>query len=176
MAMASAQRYWTLEELHALPDDGNKYELIHGELFVSPSPAPRHEVILARLREILMPYVKREKLGLVLARGAMRRTDSEVEPDLTVLHVDAGLEWEAMPLPSLVVEAHSPRSRKYDAGKKRGFYLELVIPEYWMIDGERRVITVVRPGEKDRVVTDSLTWHPPGAREPLVFSIAELFA
>ena len=82
--MASAQRYWTLEEFDALPDDGNRYELIHGELFVSPAAALPHELIIARLRDILIPYAKRERLGYVFGRGVIRSQDSSVEPDLTV--------------------------------------------------------------------------------------------
>ncbi|MDB4875265.1 MAG: hypothetical protein JWM41_1711 [Gemmatimonadetes bacterium] len=46
MHMATRTKRWTLEELHSLPDDGNKYELVDGELFVTPAPTPRHETIL----------------------------------------------------------------------------------------------------------------------------------
>lgn len=175
MPMATSQRYWTLEDLHAFPEDGTKREVIHGELFVSPIPAPRHEKILARLNRILLPYVEREKLGDVLHRGGVRTADSEVEPDLMVLHLDPNLEWEAMPLASLVVEVHSPDSRGYDGGKKRNFYIEHGIPEYWMIDGKRRTITVVRPGTVDRVVSETMTWHPAGATTSLEFRVEALF-
>src|SRR4051812_45596473 len=65
MRMATEIKRWTLEELHSLPDDGNKYELIHGELFVTPAPSNDHETVLARLSELLFPYVRANKLGLV---------------------------------------------------------------------------------------------------------------
>lgn len=176
MAMASAQRYWTLEEFDALPDDGNRYELIHGELFVSPAAALPHELIIARLRDLLIPYAKRERLGYVFGRGVIRSHDSSVEPDLTVVHADSTLDWTTLPVPSLVVEVHSPRSRKYDTGKKRNYYLERGMPEYWLVDGKRKTITVVRPGVTDSVITETMSWHPHSASEALVFAIAELFA
>jgi Uma2 family endonuclease len=85
------------------------------------------------------------------------------------------LGWEDLPRPSLVVEVHSPGSRSYDAGKKRRFYLEENVAEYWMIDGKRRTITVVRPGEEDRVVSDVMTWQPAHATSSLTFSADALF-
>ena len=54
--MAST-KVWTLEELDALPEDGNKYELVRGELFVTPPPTYDHETILARLTRLIEPYV-----------------------------------------------------------------------------------------------------------------------
>lgn len=56
MQMAAQAGAWTLQQLHALPDDGNKYELVDGELFVTPAPTNRHEQILARLTRILSPF------------------------------------------------------------------------------------------------------------------------
>ena len=53
--MPATTKVWTLEELHSLPDDGNKYELIRGELFVTPAPTNDHETISARLTRLLDP-------------------------------------------------------------------------------------------------------------------------
>jgi Uma2 family endonuclease len=61
--MATVTKQWTLEEVHSLPDDGNKYELVRGELFVTPPPIDPHETIGARLARLLDPYVEKEKLG-----------------------------------------------------------------------------------------------------------------
>ncbi len=55
MHMATQLTRWTLAELHRLPDDGNKYELVRGDLFVTPPPTDAHETILARLTRILDP-------------------------------------------------------------------------------------------------------------------------
>ena len=65
MHMATNLKRWTLEELHRLPDDGNKYELVRGDLFVTPPPNDGHETILARLTAVLTPYVLAQQLGLI---------------------------------------------------------------------------------------------------------------
>src|SRR5512138_944881 len=112
MSMPSrVQKKWTLEELDSLPDDGNKYELIHGDLFVTPAPTQSHETILARLTRILDPYVGANDLGYVYRPRAVIIVgdDTEVEPDLTVRQPpeDASAGWASVPLPILVVEVIS---------------------------------------------------------------------
>ena len=85
MLMALATRAWTLAELDRLPDDGNKYELVEGELFVTPAPSPAHERLSSVLYSILLPYVRKERLGdIYTPRAVVRTNGSEVEPDLTV--------------------------------------------------------------------------------------------
>ncbi|MGQ0537659.1 MAG: Uma2 family endonuclease, partial [Gemmatimonadaceae bacterium] len=109
--MATATKRWTLEELHSLPDDGNKYELINGELLVTPPPTDEHETIIARLSRILDPYVAKHGLGLVYRpRSVVRTEGSEVEPDLMVRQPQGHrkAKWESAPIPSLVVEVLSP--------------------------------------------------------------------
>ena len=85
MVMPAATKRWTLEELHSLPYDGNKYELIHRELCVTPPPSPGHDITIARLTALLIPYVVRHALGLVFhPRSVIRWRGSEAEPDLMV--------------------------------------------------------------------------------------------
>ncbi len=180
MPMAHPQRKrWTLEEVHALPEDGNKYELVDGELWVTPAPSNRHETILTRLDRILAPYVWAQRLGDVYPPRAVFRIgrEVEVEPDRAVRqpHPDPDGSWETAPRPILVVEVVSPSSRRRDYGKKRDLYLEKGIPEYWIVDGDRRIITVVQPGRDAVVVSDRLTWAPAAASEPLTFDVGPLF-
>lgn len=86
MRMAELTHRWTIAELYRLPDDGNKYELVRGELFVTPPPTDWQETIGARLTRILDPYVAAHGLGLVYHPRAVVRIgeDTEVEPDLMV--------------------------------------------------------------------------------------------
>ncbi|HEY2165238.1 MAG TPA: Uma2 family endonuclease, partial [Gemmatimonadaceae bacterium] len=85
MQVAIKTKLWTLDDLHSLPDDGNSYELVRGELFVTPAPTGQHESILAALSALLTPYVVENRLGLVYRpRAVFRFEDSEVEPDLMV--------------------------------------------------------------------------------------------
>ena len=178
MHMATELKRWTLEELHSLPDDGNKYELIHGELFVTPPPADEHETILARLTRLLDRYVHANELGHVYhPRSVFRFEGSEVEPDLMVRQEARGIgnEWETAPKPILIVEVLSPSTRRRDREQKKVFYTEARVAEYWLVDPEAKAITVVRPGEENRVVDTTLTWHPAGVLEPLTLRVVEVF-
>jgi len=65
MGMA-APTYWTADMVRALPEDGNRYEVVYGELLVTPAPRPWHEVLVARLIERLSQYLRREPVGIVL--------------------------------------------------------------------------------------------------------------
>lgn len=178
MVMATVAKQWTLAEVHSLPDDGNKYELVRGELFVTPPPTYSHEAIGARLAALVVPYVMREGLGLTFQGHAVVRYDgSEVGPDLMVRaeHRDPDAGWDNAPVPILIVEIASPSTRRRDREQKRSLYLDAGVAEYWMIDPERRAVTVVRNGRPDMVVTGELTWHPTGAASPLTFAFAPLF-
>ena len=179
MSTASRDRRWTLEELHALPDDRNKYELIDGELFVTPAPTDEHERILARLHAILVPYVFAEGLGQIYRPRSVFRIGRrvEVEPDLMVRqdNQDPDGAWERAPLPSLVVEALSKRTRTHDLTRKRALYLMSGIAEYWVVDGKARTFTVFVADREPVVVSDEMTWWPAGASEPLRFALVKIF-
>ena len=178
MGMAGTEtKIWTLEEVHSLPDDGNKYELIHGELFVTPPPTDYHETIGARLTRLLDPFVAANGLGLVYRpRAVMRFEGSEVEPDLMVRkpHPRPEKDWNIAPKPSLIVEILSVYTRRRDRDQKKSFYLEARV-EYWIVDPETRTITVVRPGEPDRVEREAMSWTPAGVSATLILGFADIF-
>jgi Uma2 family endonuclease len=176
--MSMPANAWTLDELHRLPEDGNKYELIRGELFVTPPPSVDHEEVLSRLSAILTAYVEKHGLGRVYhPRAVIRFEGSEAEPDLMVRAISPGIHgnaWEALPPPLLVVEAMSPTTRRRDLVNKREYYLDAGVREYWIFDDERREVRVIRPGEPDVVARESLVWRTAAAEE-LVFEVGALF-
>ena len=177
MAVAISLKTWTLEELHSLPDDGNKYELIWGELYVTPPPTDPHETIAARLTRILDPFVAKHRLGFVYhPRAVFRYKGSEVEPDLMVRQrqTDPKADWDKAPTPILIVEIFSPTTRRRDQERKREFYLDSGINEYWMIDPDRRMVTVVRRDEPD-ITSAVVIWTPPGASASLMVNVHEIF-
>ena len=177
MPMVTASKRWTLDELHALPDDGNKYEVVRGELFVTPAPSVTHENVISRLIHLLAPYVEREALGsLYGSRAVLRFRDSEVEPDLLVRRAPPdGSPWAAAPIPSLIIEVFSPSTKRHDEIEKRDLYMDAGVGAYWMVDPVRRVIIVIRRGQENVVVTEEMSWHPEGASAPLVFALARVF-
>ena len=178
MRMATQIKRWTLEEVHSLPDDGNKYELVRGELFVTPPPGADHETILARLSRLLEPYVARHHLGFLYhPRAVLRFEGSEVEPDLMVRQASSkkNAAWEDMPLPILIVEVFSPSTRRRDQLQKRHLYMDAGIAEYWMIDAERKSITVVRRDRHDQTVRDQVLWEPLTGVPPLAVPLSAVF-
>lgn len=177
MRMARAAKEWTIAELHRLPDDGNTYELVRGALFVTPPPSVAHEDLVSALIRRLVPYVDRCGVGRVYTPHAVVQAEqSQVEPDIMVRPVAGrALRWSDLPLPILVVEILSGSTRRRDLGPKRDFYVDLGIPEYWIVNGHQRAIHVVRRGRPDVIETSSVTWHPSAAAEPLVMDVAQYF-
>jgi Uma2 family endonuclease len=175
MHMAAAGHPWTLAELERLPDDGNKYEIIDGELFVTPPPSPEHEVVLIHLNELLVPHVAKHGLGAVFRpRAVIRSGGSEAEPDLFVCARPPrpGAGWEDLPPPLLVVEVLSPTTRRRDLVAKRDFYLAAGSAEYWIIDPDERALRRVRAGRSDDVEHETFNWEPGGG---LMISVPDLF-
>jgi Uma2 family endonuclease len=181
MAVATQVKKWTLEEMHRLPDDGNKYELVRGELFVTPPPGDEHETIAAKLNRILDPYVDAHGLGLVYRpKAVMRFEGSEVEPDVMVRQPHPSRkgndsDWNTAPIPILVVEILSGYTRRRDFNQKKELYLDAGVAEYWVVDPERSQVTVVTT-QSTRVERDRLTWSPRGAGQPLTVDVAAIFS
>src|SRR5688500_7261326 len=63
MAMPNTLAGWTVPDLYRLPDDGNTYELVRGELFVTPAPSAPHQEVVSALTEVLFPYVAKHRIG-----------------------------------------------------------------------------------------------------------------
>jgi Uma2 family endonuclease len=173
----AATKVWTLEDLDALPDDNNTYELVHGELFVTPAPTNDHETIAVRLARALEPYVASNDLGYIYRpRAVIQHDGSQVEPDLMVRRPgETSLPWDKAPMPVLVAEILSPSNKRRHRQAKRAFYGEAGVPEYWIVDPITYTITSVRPGEADVVAATRLSWYPIGATEPLVVNVPGVF-
>jgi Uma2 family endonuclease len=178
MQMATKIKRWARADLDRLPDDGNTYEVVHGELFVTPPPGAPHQWIAMRLTRLLVPYVLQKSIGDVhVPRTPVIFEDSQVEPDLMVLPPmqSPPAKWESMPMPLLVVEIASSTTARRDRIAKRVLYMEAGVGEYWIVDGRARTVTVVRRDQPDMTSSDSVIWHPEGAQSPLVISLQELF-
>ncbi len=178
MLMAQTTAGWTLADLDRLPDDGNTYELVDGELLVTPAPSTGHEELATELMAILVPYVLAQRLGRVrMPRSVVQTQGSQVEPDLMVRPATPSRPqtWAEMPTPSLVVEIASRTTRRRDNEQKRSFYLRIGVAEYWIVDRETRSIRVVRPQSEDVVAKTELDWWPEGAAEPLSIDVAAYF-
>ena len=179
MGMA-APVYWTADMVRALPDDGNKYECVYGELLVSPAPRAWHEEIVTRLLVLLTEYADREKIYHAFgSRSDISWSDDTlVQPDVFVVPIAEArtLTWASMKRLELAIEVLSPSSSRADRFTKRRLYQDVRIPAYWVIDADDHEVELWTPEvrfpaiERERVV-----WHPQGAAGPCVIELAELF-
>jgi Uma2 family endonuclease len=174
-----ANHSWTREDLARLPDDGNRYEVLDGELLVTPMPMPLHQWLAFRLARALDAYVDRHRVGVVLGPSAVVWSRNELQPDVAVLPILPAalrpLHWDDLPMPLLVIEVHSPSTRSRDRGPKRAAYRSLGISEYWMVDPEISRVTVIRADGSESVCGDQLVWSPVAGVEPFVLPLHELF-
>jgi Uma2 family endonuclease len=176
----AAPVYYTAEMVRALPEDGNRYEVVRGELLVTPAPRLWHQVLVQRLSVALDQYLRANAVGLVLASPAdiSWGPDILVQPDLFVARLDEvrTLDWEGVKNLLLAIEVLSPTTARYDRFTKRRLYQEVGIPLYWIVDGDERAVEVWTPEavfpalERDRIA-----WHPEGAASPFTLELPELF-
>src|SRR6478752_2752675 len=107
MGMA-ASVYYTADMVRAMPDDGNRYEVVYGELLVTPSPRLWHQQLVGRLHVALATYLEIHPVGVVLASPAdiSWGQDVLVQPDVFVAPVEQArmLDWAAIRELLLVVE------------------------------------------------------------------------
>ena len=179
MGMA-APTYWTAEQVRALPDDGKRYEVVHGELLVTPSPRLWHQEIAARLELALGAYLHREPVGLMLHSPAdiSFSPDTLVQPDVFVIPLDQArtLQWSEIRHLLLVAEVLSPSSARADRFTKRRWYQEAHVPLYWVVDGDAHAVEVWTPETRFPVLErERLRWEPAGATRPFELDLADLF-
>ena len=179
MGMAATQTHWTVDMVQALPDDGQRHEIMDGELFVTPSPSYDHQVAILRLTLRIAPYLAAHRAGyLFFAPGDVAfDRHTLVQPDLFVVPLVQGKRprtWEEAGRPLLAVEVLSPSTARVDRVRKRELYQRQGVPEYWIVDLDARVIERWRPEElRPEILTDRITWAPNEAAEPLTIELAE---
>ena len=186
MAMSVVKRRWTGREVRELiaesPLQTPRYELVDGELLVTPSPTALHQRAIQRLFRALDAYLQRNPIGEVWTSpfDVELERDTITQPDLFVLPTHEVRRVLAEGLPArellLAIEALSPGSARVDKVEKRLVYARRV-PEYWIVDVDSRVVEGWRQHEaRPEVVVDSLVWHPTGAAEPFTLELASYFA
>jgi Uma2 family endonuclease len=172
--------YWTADMARRLPEDGNRYEVVYGELLVTPAPRLWHQELVRRLVVALAKYLEAHPLGLVLTSPAdiSWGTDVLVQPDVFVVPLEQArtLDWSAIHDLLLVAEVLSPSTPRHDRFTKRRRYQEAGVPLYWIVDGDERQVEVWTPGDAfPRIERDRLIWQPEGAGAPFTLTLQELF-
>ena len=179
MGMAATQTHWTVEMLQALPDDGQRHEIIDGELFVTPSPSFDHQDAAFRLALRLHAYLDAHRVGHVFLAPGDVEFDGHtlVQPDLFVVPLVQGKRprtWKDAGRPLLAIEVLSPGTARVDRVRKRELYQRQGVPEYWIVDTDARLIERWRPGDdRPEILSERIGWQPEGAREPMAIELAE---
>ncbi len=142
----------TVTDLDAFPeDDGNRYELIGGELFVSCAPGISHQRVLHNLQVEFGVYLKANPIGIIVpAAGAIFSDYDAVIPDLAFVRNE---RWDQVVTGEkftgaldLVIEILSPgtQNRQRDLSAKRRLYGKYGVQEYWIVDTENQEVLVLR--------------------------------
>jgi Uma2 family endonuclease len=178
--MALAPEYYTADMVRALPEDGQRYECVHGELLVTPAPRFKHQVVVSNVHFELAAYCRRHGIGLAMTSPAdiSWGPDNLVQPDVFVVAAaeSSGRDWNDIRTLDLVAEVLSLSTAKHDRFQKRRLYQRQGVETLWLIDIDRALVEVWTPDALFPVIeTERLTWHPAGAAEPLVIPLASLF-
>jgi len=180
MVMPELARRYTVRDLESFPNDGNKYELIRGELIVSTAPSVIHEMVVGRLNLALADYLR--TLGLadtLFAVPADISWDEEtlVQPDLLVVRPEElTRSWESMKHLRLAVEVLSPSSARRDRVDKRLLYQERLVETYWVVDPDAELVEEWRPNEaRPMVWADTLRWAVTPDAPAVEIAVASLF-
>lgn len=179
MPMVLPASYTTADAVRAMPDDGNRYEVVWGELLVTPSPRPAHQRIVVRLTVALGSYCEqlRDVETMVSPADISWSDDTLVQPDVFVVpRAEAADDaWHAVRTLLLVIEVLSPSTARYDRFTKRRLYQERGVPTIWIVDAENACVEVWTPADaRPVIVHDTITWRAPGAAQALQLDVREL--
>ena len=151
--MAISTRKLTYDDLCRMPDDGNRYELIEGELYLMPSPAWWHQGLSMRLVRFFLAYLDPRGMGDGLFAAPLDVRLSEpttVQPDLiyiaperrAILGGTGGAPPVVNGVPDLVAEILSPSSRAHDEQVKARLYAAAGVREFWLVDPDTKSVAV----------------------------------
>ncbi|MEO6879180.1 MAG: Uma2 family endonuclease [Gemmatimonadaceae bacterium] len=179
--MPMLKRRWTVDDLHDLPDDGNRYEVIDGELLVTPAPAWKHQEAIAALYRTIAEYLSIHRVGHAVFAPAdvVFSPKRGVQPDLFVVPLVDGRRperFEDVGRLLLVVEVLSPSTARADRVAKRVLYRDQGVEQYWIVDPDSRTVELSIPTDsRVEVLADTIEWMPEGATQSLAIDLPDYF-
>jgi Uma2 family endonuclease len=132
-AWPAAGRPFTVADLDRMPDDGRRYELLDGALAVSPRPTTVHQFVATRLIGALLAACP-EDLSVVAEPAVQLSPQTELDPDIVVVHAEEVGDAKFTEPPLLVVEVRSPSTALIDLNRKKAAYERFGVQSYWIID------------------------------------------
>ena len=141
----------TIADLESVPEDGNRYELIEGELFVSRAPSLRHQEIVSNIVHAFRTYLDKNPIGKIFpGPGVIFSNISGVIPDLVYISNERRAEIapgeKVEGAPDLIIEILSPGKENItrDRQVKRQLYRKYGVKEYWIVDPEEQTVEIYR--------------------------------
>ncbi len=181
MAMRSPTRSdWTVAELQQLPDDGNRYEIIDGVLYMTPAPRAVHQLVAGELFVLLKLYGKAAGQMVFFAPADVTFSDRTlVQPDVFAFPAPASItsfSYTDITHLDLAIEVLSPETARVDRFIKRRLYQRQGVTEYWIVDADTRSVERWRPDsvEGERI-TGALSWQPRPEHAALMIELSTLF-
>ncbi len=142
------QGRWTYKDYAAIPEDGHRYEVVNGVLYMSPSPNVWHQNIVLEIATHLHNAVFTRRLGRVFVAplDVELSYGNVVQPDVFVLlnkHLDRITTSRIIGAPDLVVEVASPSTARHDLRAKLDTYTSAGVPEYWVVNPEAQTVELL---------------------------------
>jgi Uma2 family endonuclease len=168
MSMPAIRPVTTIEELWALPDDGQRHELLDGVHVVTPSPAlPHQRIVLALVVGLRAALRDRKDLEVLTSPADIRLgLRTVVQPDLFICRVDPTAppsDWPGLGTPIVAIEILSPGTASRDRGAKRRIYQRAGVAEYWVVDPDARLIERWTPNDlRPEILDQLLEWRVDG--------------
>lgn len=144
------QGCWTYDDYAAIPEDGNRYEIIAGVLYMTPAPGAAHQLTVGRITAFLKIHVEFAGQGLVFVAPfdvELPAHRGVVQPDIVVIlnaHRSIITPSRAIGTPDLVVEVASPSTATYDRRTKMDAYAHAGVREYWIVDPHARTVELLQ--------------------------------
>ncbi len=152
----------TYHEYALLPQDRNRYEVLDGELYMTPSPSLRHQRVVQRLTMVLSQYVEASGSGeLLFAPLDVLLTETNiVQPDILFLSsskVPPHAAKNIQVAPDLVIEVVSESSSEQDRVHKKRIYARHGVSQYWIVDPDNRTFEIFELAGSAYRLADSFT-------------------
>ena len=155
----------TVEDLLKMPEDGQKYELVDGEIVVSPT-GYRHSKITIKIVHIIASFLDEHPIGEVCGSdlGIWLSNRNLRSPDVTYVRNEKVPKGKAARnfaefVPDLAVEVLSPSDRPRFVRRKVEEFLENDVPIVWLVDPEAKTVTEFRPASEPKVHSIEDTIH-----------------
>ena len=160
----------TYDDYRKLPNDRNRYEILDGELSVTPAPGTKHQIALGNLYRLISIQVFANRIGrlLLAPTDLLLAATTVVQPDLIFIGNDRSqvvTERGVEGAPTLVIEILSPTTHRTDRETKAQLYAKYSVPHYWLIDPDQQVLEAYElSGDQYNLVTkaqDADLFTPP---------------